>query len=218
MTYQKNIHSKMQQYAKAAQNTPTPEADQEWSQENLNDTSNNSSLASDASDEGAQEAAFCAESANLFEEEQNCPNCLAVKAEAEDTRLRSLAEMENFKKRLGREWEEKSKYISEAILADLLPAIDSLDLAIMYGSKDEACQDLLKGVSMTHKMLMDALKKHGLTSLGEVGQAFDPELHEAVAQEICEDMEPGHICKLMQRGYQLHTRLLRPAKVCVSTK
>lgn len=146
-----------------------------------------------------------------------CPTC-AVKSEADDARLRALAEMENFKKRLQRDHDECLRYASEPVLRDLLPALDSLDLAIQYGGNDPACKNLLTGVTMTRKLLLDALKNHGLIVAGEVGEPFDPELHEAVSQEERDDMEPGHVSTVHQRGYRLKDRLLRPAKVSVSRK
>lgn len=144
-----------------------------------------------------------------------CPTC-AVKNEAEDVRLRALAEMDNFKKRLQREKDEQMKYATEPVLRDLLPALDNLELAIRYAGKDEACRDLLTGVSMTYKLLMDAVKQHGLVPVGVEGEVFDPDQHEAVAQEERDDMPPGHITVLHQRGYMLKERLLRPAKVSVN--
>lgn len=144
-----------------------------------------------------------------------CPTC-AEKAEAEDIRLRALAEMDNFKKRMQRERDEQIKYAAEPVLHDLLPVLDNLELAIRYAGKDEACRDLLTGVSMTHKILLDAVKQHGLVPVGGEGEAFNPDLHEAVAQEPRQDMPPGHITVLHQRGYTLKERLLRPAKVSVS--
>ncbi len=146
-----------------------------------------------------------------------CPSC-TVKTEADDARLRALAEMENFKKRLQRDHDEYKRYAHEPVLKDLLPALDSLDLAIQYGGNDPACQSLLTGVTMTRKLLLDALKNHGLLVAGEVGEPFDPDLHEAVSQEERDDMEPGCISTVHQRGYRLKDRLLRPAKVAVSRK
>ena len=89
--------------------------------------------------------------------EEICPTC-TVKAEADETRLRALAEMENFKKRIQRDHDEYMRYASEPVLKDLLPALDSLDLAIQYGGSDETCKSLLTGVIMTRKLLLDALK------------------------------------------------------------
>ena len=104
------------------------------------------------------------------------------------------------------------------ILMNLLPALDSLDLAIQYGGNDEACKSLLTGVSMTRKLILDALKNHGFDVAGEVGEPFNPDVHEAVSYEDRDDMEPGCVSTLHQRGYRLKDRLLRPAKVSVSRK
>lgn len=144
-----------------------------------------------------------------------CPTC-PVKTEADDTRLRALAEMDNFKKRMQREKDEALKYAAEPVLADLLPALDNLELAIRYAGKDEASKDLLMGVTMTHKLLLDVVKQHGLVPVGEEGEPFSPDIHEAVAQEERPDMPAGHVTALHQRGYMLKERLLRPAKVSVS--
>ena len=149
--------------------------------------------------------------------EEICPTC-TVKAEADETRLRALAEMENFKKRIQRDHDEYMRYASEPVLKDLLPALDSLDLAIQYGGSDETCKSLLTGVIMTRKLLLDALKNHGFDVAGEVGEPFNPDVHDAVSYEERDDMEPGLVSTLHQRGYRLKDRLLRPAKVSVSRK
>lgn len=149
--------------------------------------------------------------------EEICPTC-TVKAEADETRLRALAEMENFKKRIQRDHDEYMRYASEPVLKDLLPALDSLDLAIQYGGNDETCKSLLTGVIMTRKLLLDALKNHGFDVAGEVGESFNPDIHDAVSYEERDDMEPGLVSTLHQRGYRLKDRLLRPAKVSVSRK
>lgn len=147
--------------------------------------------------------------------EQICPTCDTGR-EAEETRLRVLAEMDNFKKRLQRERDEQVRYAAENVLADLLPTLDNLDLALQYGSRVEACKDMLTGVEMTRKLLLDALKNHGLEVVGREGDPFNPEHHEAMGQEESAEMDNGHILRVMQKGYKLRERLLRPAKVIVS--
>ncbi len=149
--------------------------------------------------------------------ERLCPGC-DVKTEAEETRLRALAEMENFKKRLQREKDEQTRYAAESVLADLLPSLDNLDLAIQYGSQNEACKDTLVGVEMTRKLLLDAVKNHGLEVVGQVGEEFNPEWHEAIGQEESLDIPEKHVLQVCQKGYRLKERLLRPAKVIVSSK
>lgn len=138
------------------------------------------------------------------------------KAEMEELRLRTAAEMENFKKRLAREHQEQMRFAAEKVLGDLLPSLDNLELALQYGSKHEACKDMLQGVAMTQKLLLDALTKNGLTALGEVGDEFSPEVHEAVGFEANPDLAPGSVTRVMQRGYKLNDRLLRAAKVMIN--
>ena len=149
--------------------------------------------------------------------EHVCPNC-TEKRDAEDARLRAAAEMDNFKKRLKREHEEQIRYAAEKVMSDLLPTLDNLDLALQYGSKDEACRDMLQGVAMTRKLLLEAVARHGLTAVGTAGEAFtpDPKTKEYGALFDAEaDVEAGAVARVLQSGYKLGERLLRPAKVTI---
>ncbi|WP_407845259.1 nucleotide exchange factor GrpE [Desulfovibrio falkowii] len=138
------------------------------------------------------------------------------KAEVEEMRLRMAAEMDNFQKRLKREHEEQMRYAAENVLGDLLPSLDNLDLALQYGSTSEVCKDMLQGVAMTRKLLLEAVAKHGLTPVGEEGEEFDPAIHEAVGFDARPELAPNSVARLLQRGYKLGERLLRPAKVMVN--
>ena len=134
--------------------------------------------------------------------EHVCPNC-TEKRDADDARLRAAAEMDNFKKRLKREHEDQIRYAAEKVMSDLLPTLDNLDLALQYGSKDEACKDMLQGVAMTRKLLLEAVARHGLTPVGTAGEAFTPELHEAVGFDAEADVEAGAVARVLQSGYKL---------------
>lgn len=140
----------------------------------------------------------------------------AAQAEVLDVRMRAQAETENFKKRLQREHEDHLKYAAEKVLKDLIPTLDNLELAITYGSDNEACQDMLKGIAMTHKLFIDALGRHGLLPVGKEGEPFDPARHEAVGFDSRADLKPDTVARVLQSGYQLEGRLLRPAKVMVN--
>lgn len=146
---------------------------------------------------------------------QVCPRC-PVMAEAEDQRLRAAAEMENFKRRLAREHEEMTRYAAERVLRDILPALDSLDLALRYGGGNDACRDMLQGVEMTRKLLLDAVAGHGLSPVGAEGEDFTPELHEAVGFEARPDLGDNVVARVLQHGYRLGDRLLRPARVMIA--
>jgi molecular chaperone GrpE len=149
--------------------------------------------------------------------ESVCPGC-DVHKEAEGIRLRALADSENVKKRLLRENEEMKKYAGESVLADLLPVLDNLDLALAHtGGLDAACQNFVIGVDMTRKLFLDAVKGHGLEAVAAtVGTDFDPGVHEAVGTVEQEELGDNQIAQVVQQGYVLKGRLLRPAKVMVN--
>ena len=148
-------------------------------------------------------------------QERVCPDCPEMK-KARDESMRAWAETENIKKRLAREKDEFCKFANEGVLSDLLPVLDNLDLALEHGRKLEGCKDFLTGVEMTRRVLLDQLAKHGLESVGDAGEAFNPEVHEAVGFEQRADYPEGFVCMLLQRGYRLRGRLLRPARVYVN--
>lgn len=144
-----------------------------------------------------------------------CPHC-AVMQEAQADKLRALADTDNLRKRLERETAELRKYAGETVLADLLPVLDNLDLALAHGRNVEACKDFVLGVDMTRKVFLDTLRTHGLEASGKAGEAFDPKLHEAVGMGADPSQPDGAVLSVMQSGYVLKGRLLRPAKVMVN--
>ena len=145
---------------------------------------------------------------------QPCPLC----EDAEKGRLRALADLDNARKRLAREKEEFIRYAAEGILSDILPALDNLDLALAYAPQDPASKNFVVGVDMTRKLLLEALARHGLKQVGSLGESFDPAMHEAVGAEPHPEYESDHVCGLMNKGYMLKDRLLRPARVTVCKK
>lgn len=153
---------------------------------------------------------------NVTDSNQEKNKACAAKVVIDEEKLRAMAEMENYKKRLAREHSEQLKYATETVLASLLPTLDNLDLALQYGSQHEACQDMLTGVKMTRKLLLDAVKEHGLVPVGEFGEDYTPALHEALNFETRDDMEEGKVSNVLQRGYKLKDRLIRPAKISIS--
>lgn len=141
----------------------------------------------------------------------------ALLAEAQNERLRALAELDNARKRLTREKDEAVKYAAEAVLADLLPVIDNLELAINHGQNVPGCKDVLLGVEMTRRIFLETLAKHGLEAVAPAaGEAFNPESHEAIG--FAPGAAPGSVAQLAQTGYRLKGRLVRPAKVLVGSE
>ncbi len=150
--------------------------------------------------------------------EEKYAQALADIEELKKDNLRVLADSENFKKRLLREKEEYFKFATSAILEEIIPVMDNLDLALAHGRQAEACKDLVMGVEMTMNIFLDTMKKHGLEQIGAVDVPFDPARHEALGQIERDDVDENTVCQMLQKGYMLKDRLLRPAKVMVSRK
>ncbi|WP_246287942.1 nucleotide exchange factor GrpE [Desulfolutivibrio sulfoxidireducens] len=141
--------------------------------------------------------------------------CREELAAETERRLYILAESENLKKRLVKEKEEYFKYATENIVSELLPVLDNLELALVHGRGAPACKDLVMGVDMTRKVFLDILGRHGVEEFGAPGEEFNPEHHEALGVEEAPDVPRNHVSRVMQKGYRLRGRLLRPAKVMV---
>ncbi|KUG29935.1 heat shock protein grpe [hydrocarbon metagenome] len=147
--------------------------------------------------------------------ERELARCREELAAESERRLYILAESENLKKRLVKEKEEYFKYATENIVSELLPVLDNLDLALLHGRGNPGCKDLVTGVDMTRKVFVDILSRHGVEEFGAPGEEFNPEHHEAVGMEESPDVAENHVSRVLQKGYRLRGRLLRPAKVMV---
>lgn len=132
-----------------------------------------------------------------------------------DQYLRSRAEFENFRKRQEREQVRFRASATEGILLDLLPILDNLERALQHA--DTNAEQLVQGVDMVLRQLRDALGNHGLAPIPAVGERFDPNVHEAIAQSPSKDIPADHVAEEFQRGYRLADRVLRPSRVVVST-
>ena len=141
-------------------------------------------------------------------------------AKFKDMALRSEAEMENVRRRASRDVENAHKFGSEKLIQNLLPVIDSLEKGIesaeQVSGEDGANKAIVEGMSLCLKMLVDVLIKQGLSVVDPSGEPFDPNLHQAMSMVENPDMEPNSVVAVMQKGYTLNDRLVRPAMVMVS--
>jgi molecular chaperone GrpE len=143
-------------------------------------------------------------------------------AKAKDDLLRALAEVENTRRRADRQAQEARAYAIDRFAADLLPVADTLGRALSAApegwrdSGDDALRNLLTGLELTERSLLDAFARHGLKRVGAKGEAFDPNRHQAVAQ-IPSPQPAGTIAEVMQPGFVLADRTLRAAMVAVSS-
>jgi molecular chaperone GrpE len=130
--------------------------------------------------------------------------------------LRSLAEFDTFRRRVMKERDDDRRFAPLAIVKDLLPNLDNLRRAVDAAKTASSMEDLSKGVDMVLKQVDEVLARHGATPIVSVGQTFNPNLHEAVAQAPSPDLPPMTVLQEFERGYVLHDRVIRPSKVLVS--
>ncbi|MCI1677247.1 MAG: nucleotide exchange factor GrpE [Ewingella americana] len=134
-----------------------------------------------------------------------------------DSLLRAKAEVENIRRRTELDIEKAHKFALEKFSGELLPVIDNLERALDLADKSNAdLAALVEGVELTLKSLLDAVRKFGLEVVGDIHVPFNPELHQAMTLMESEDLAPNHVMMVMQKGYTLNGRLLRPAMVAVS--
>jgi molecular chaperone GrpE len=137
-------------------------------------------------------------------------------AELKDKYLRTLADSENARKRVRQQSEESVRIQREAILRDLLPIIDNLERALAASREGTDAKTIVDGVEMTVRALIDFLRAQGVTPVQSVGQAFDPNRHEAVDHVASPTHPPNTVVDEFHRGYLIGDRVLRPARVSVA--
>lgn len=161
----------------------------------------------DAAEEDAAEPSLEEELARLQDEV----------AQARDSALRAQAEAQNAKRRAEQDVEKARKYALERFAGELLPVVDNLERALESASGDEeVVKPIAEGVELTLKSFQNALNKFNIEAVDPQGEPFDPQLHQAMSQIESPDVEPNTVIAVMQKGYTLNGRLVRPAMVMVS--
>jgi molecular chaperone GrpE len=170
-------------------------------------------------DTGAEPTAVLPETAAQLVELERLQRSLADTEERArnhwEQYLRAVAELDNVRKRAARDIEAANRYGLEKFAADLLPVKDSLELAVHNAARADAAS-LKQGQEATLQLLSQALERLGVTLINPAGQAFDPARHEAMMAQESREAKPNSVLQVVQPGYELNGRLLRPARVIVA--
>lgn len=136
----------------------------------------------------------------------------------QDILLRTRAEMDNIRRRAEQDVEKAHKFALEKFAKDLLETIDNLEraLATPVSTEDESLKGVLDGVELTLKGLLATVSRFGVEPVGEIGEIFNPDLHQAISMQPTEGFESNHITTVLQKGYLLNGRVIRPAMVMVA--
>lgn len=163
-----------------------------------------------------QDESITVEEVNL-ENSQEIDQLKQEKDELEDKLLRIQAEFQNVQRRMKRDKEQTQKYRSQSLAKEILPALDNLERAMAIEVDTEPGENLKKGIELVITSLKEALEEEGIKEIAASGQAFDPNFHEAYTQVPApEGIESGQVAQVFEKGYQIHDRVLRPAKVAVA--
>jgi len=159
-----------------------------------------------------------AESPEAAAETARIEDLSAELVETKDRLIRLHADFENFRRRAQREREEAVRYGSQNLFKELLNTVDNLERAIEHARKGGGgnSENLLQGVALVQKDLLGLMARHGVSEVDAIGQPFDPAQHEAMAQAPDASVAPNTILEVLQKGYKLRDRLLRPARVIVA--
>ena len=134
-----------------------------------------------------------------------------------EAQVRAQAEIENIRRRTEIDIEKAHKFALEKFANELLPVIDSLERALEVSNKENPeLASMVEGIELTLKSLLDAVRKFGVEVVGDIHVPFNPDVHQAMSMIESADVAPNHVLMVMQRGYTLNGRLLRPAMVAVS--
>lgn len=136
--------------------------------------------------------------------------------EAKDRALRAQAELENYRRRAQRELDDSLRYANMSLMRDLLPVVDNLNRAAEAAGQASDASVLLSGVRMVLTQFEEVLAKHHCKRIVAQGEPFDPNIHEAIAQQPSQDQEPGTVLIEATTGFRLHDRVVRPTQVVVS--
>ncbi len=148
--------------------------------------------------------------------EKQLAAAIAERDQCKEMALRANAELENFRKRSQKEVGDMLKYASMGIVRDLLPGLDNLRRALVAAEQSSDINELVQGVSMVLSQFESVLTSHQIKPIAAKGEQFDPNLHEALTQIPSADHPANTIIEEIERGYQMHDRVVRPGKVVVS--
>ncbi len=148
--------------------------------------------------------------------EQQLGQAEAEAGEFRDQFLRTAAELENVRRRAARDVENAHRFGTERFARELLAVVDSLEMGLDAARNGGDSTAMAEGMEATHRLLLAVLEKFGVTPVEAAGQRFDPESHEAIMTQPSGEAEPDTVLMVVQQGYRIHDRLLRPARVVVA--
>jgi molecular chaperone GrpE len=185
-----------------------------------NEALDNENQTAEAQAENAENTDASADAeAKIKELEAALAQANATVESQKDSVIRAKAEVDNMRRRAAADVDKANKFALEKFASELLPIIDNLERAVQFADKEnEAIKPILEGVELTHQSFLSTVTKFGLTVIDPQGETFNPELHQAMSIQENAELPPNSVMAVMQKGYSLNGRLIRPAMVMVTKK
>lgn len=142
---------------------------------------------------------------------------LADRDEYLDLLQRVRAEFANYQKRVKNELEQSRRFAAQPLASELLPVLDNIERALAAADSGNNAAALLDGIRLVQQQMLGTLARHGIEPIAALGEPFDPTVHEALVEQPAPDKPPGTVIQEYQKGYRLHDRVIRPARVVVSS-
>lgn len=182
------------------------------------DNPENENVSVEETDQATADSGDLEQELSLAQALEKLADAEAATARAKDDLLRVQAEMQNLRRRTEQDVEKAHKYGQERFSTELLSVLDNLEraLAAASDSEDESVKAIHEGVDLTLKSFIDCFNKFNIEAVDPLGEPFDPDLHQAMSIQENADVEPNTVIAVMQKGYTLHGRVIRPAMVMVS--
>ncbi|WP_432459871.1 nucleotide exchange factor GrpE [Agarivorans sp. QJM3NY_25] len=167
--------------------------------------------------ESAEENESAAEEISIAELLERLATAEQTVADQKDSVVRAKAEVDNIRRRSAQEVDKARKFALEKFANELLPVIDNMEMALQHANhEDDALAAMIEGVELTLKALLDAVKKFGIEVISPQDHTFDPAKHQAMGMQEVEGVAANTVVAVLQKGYELNGRLLRPAMVMIS--
>lgn len=202
-------------YSETEGSITNEERDREQSEEQMAEAAANKESVAEASEQDIDN--HSEENADELSEEQKEIQRLQQEVDEKQNRiLRMQADLENFRRRVRLDQEAAAKYRAQSLIENILPALDNFERALNIETKEEETKQLLKGMEMVYRQLLDALKTEGLEVIEAAGKEFDPNFHQAVMQVEDSNYGSNIVVEEFQKGYVLKDRVIRPSMVKVN--
>lgn len=187
------------------------------SEEHENKTAEQEEVAAKPTANESEERAAETASTEEFTVEEQLAQAKEESRQNQERYLRTVADWENYRRRMTREKEELRQHVTAGLVEEFLPVLDNIALGLQTAANHPEAENVTKGFAMVADQIRSILERNGVTEINPEGEVFDPHAHESLSHQAHDEIPEGNVAQVIRKGYSLNGRLLRPASVVVSS-